>query len=83
MAEKTVYVEPDSFFDKRDFVAMERAPTITPYRDWMLEEIESWLDKLECNGMKRTVGENEHAAYYIRMVDNHIEIGFANIKFIR
>jgi len=83
--EKTTYVfiEPESIFDQRDFKAMRWDPTITPYRQNILEEIEEWLKKLEWEGLERELGENEHAAYYIQMVDNHLEIGFANIKFIR
>jgi len=73
---------PDSFFGKKDFEAMKWNPLITPYKENIENEIEEWLEKLGWE-TELSIGENQYISYYIRMVDRHIEIGFANIEFNR
>jgi len=71
------------FVDKKEQTELSWEPTITGFIECIQNELPDMFDKLSNTGVFPRKRDNELCSFYMRIVDNHIEIGIANIEFIR
>ena len=83
MEELTHEKVEECFVDEKDKTELGWQPVITPFIENLESEIGNYLDKLTCTAEIPSPLENETRSFYMRIVENHIEIGVVNIEFIR
>lgn len=71
------------FIDEKDQVELGWNPKITGDIVNIQDDFIAWLEKLSWTGAFPVKQDNEVTSFYMRVVDNHIEIGVANIEFVR
>ena len=71
------------FVDKQDQEALAWPPLMSGLIEEIQDNLSEMFNKLSYTSSLSVGKQNEVRSFYMRIVDNHIEIGVANIEFIR
>lgn len=78
----TLSEESDNFW-KTFIDDSDREPLLTQDENWVGDELgENWLIRLN-ESLSGSEVQKRSNAYYVRRVDNHLEVGYARVEFFR